>query len=241
MLTHRNLVANVAQTRPVQDVQSDDVVIAIMPFFHIYGMTVLLNAVLHARARLVMMPQLRPRGVPRHHRQPQGHGGLHRAAGCGGARQASVGRHLRPVDAASGPLRRGTARRGTRPRSRGPPRLPHGAGLRHDRTQPGQPRTPLDGGKRLVGSVGPFGAAGWTAANSASRLVDPTTATRSEFPQRVSARPGVVVQGAESWPVTSATRRRRRRRSTTTAGCAPETWPAWIPPAACTSSTGSRN
>ena len=56
MLTHRNLVANVAQTRPVQDVAPDDVVIAIMPFFHIYGMTVLLNAVLHARARLVMMP-----------------------------------------------------------------------------------------------------------------------------------------------------------------------------------------
>jgi acyl-CoA synthetase (AMP-forming)/AMP-acid ligase II len=54
-LTHRNLVANIAQTRPVQDVGADDVVIAIMPFFHIYGMTVLLNAVLHARARLVMM------------------------------------------------------------------------------------------------------------------------------------------------------------------------------------------
>ena len=56
MLTHRNLVANVAQIRPVQDVEADDAVIAVLPFFHIYGMTVLLNAVLHARARLVMMP-----------------------------------------------------------------------------------------------------------------------------------------------------------------------------------------
>ena len=27
-----------------------------LPFFHIYGMTVLLNAALHARARLVIMP-----------------------------------------------------------------------------------------------------------------------------------------------------------------------------------------
>src|SRR6478672_3698539 len=56
MLTHRNLVANVAQIRTVQDVEADDVVIAFLPFFHIYGMTVLLNAVLRARARLVMMP-----------------------------------------------------------------------------------------------------------------------------------------------------------------------------------------
>ena len=41
MLTHRNLVANVAQTRPVQDVQADDVVRRCsVGFFHIYGMTV---------------------------------------------------------------------------------------------------------------------------------------------------------------------------------------------------------
>ena len=49
--------------------------------------------------------------------------------------------------------------------------------------------TPLDGGKRLVGSVAPIGAAGWTAANSVSKLVDPRPATRSTSPQRVSARP----------------------------------------------------
>ena len=56
MLTHRNLVANVAQIRPLHGMVADDVVIAVLPFFHIYGMTVLLNAALHARARLVMMP-----------------------------------------------------------------------------------------------------------------------------------------------------------------------------------------
>ena len=55
MLTHRNLVANVAQIRAAQDVEADDAVIAFLPFFHIYGMTVLLNAVLRARARLVTM------------------------------------------------------------------------------------------------------------------------------------------------------------------------------------------
>ncbi|MBI3216398.1 MAG: 4-coumarate--CoA ligase family protein [Mycobacterium sp.] len=56
MLTHRNLVANVAQIRPIQGVREHDIVLAVLPFFHIYGMTVLLNAALHARAKLVIMP-----------------------------------------------------------------------------------------------------------------------------------------------------------------------------------------
>ena len=47
MLTHRNLAANVAQIRPVQGMVADDRILAVLPFFHIYGMTVLLNAALH--------------------------------------------------------------------------------------------------------------------------------------------------------------------------------------------------
>ena len=57
MLTHRNLVANVAQIRPLLAMGSDDKVLAVLPFFHIYGMTVLLNAALHARATLIVMPR----------------------------------------------------------------------------------------------------------------------------------------------------------------------------------------
>ncbi|MCF8589634.1 AMP-binding protein [Gordonia liuliyuniae] len=56
-LSHRNLVANVSQTAPIQGFRSDDVVLAVLPFFHIYGMTVLLNAALKARATLVVMPK----------------------------------------------------------------------------------------------------------------------------------------------------------------------------------------
>lgn len=56
MLTHTNLAANVAQIRPIQGLVPEDRVLAVLPFFHIYGMTVLLNSVLHARARLVIMP-----------------------------------------------------------------------------------------------------------------------------------------------------------------------------------------
>ncbi|WP_449282893.1 AMP-binding protein [Leucobacter sp.] len=57
MLTHRNLVANVSQCGPVIDVERDDRVLAVLPFFHIYGMTVLLNLALRARAALVTMPR----------------------------------------------------------------------------------------------------------------------------------------------------------------------------------------
>jgi acyl-CoA synthetase (AMP-forming)/AMP-acid ligase II len=36
---------------------SGDTVLAVLLFFHIYGMTVLLNAALHARATLIVMPR----------------------------------------------------------------------------------------------------------------------------------------------------------------------------------------
>lgn len=58
MLSHRNLVANVHQCRPVIDISPDDRVLAVLPFFHIYGMTVLLNLALRQRATLVTMPRV---------------------------------------------------------------------------------------------------------------------------------------------------------------------------------------
>lgn len=57
ILTHRNLVANVAQCGPIMDIDHDDRVLAVLPFFHIYGMTVLLNIALKRRASLVTMPK----------------------------------------------------------------------------------------------------------------------------------------------------------------------------------------
>lgn len=56
MLTHTNLVANVLQDLPI-GVRPDDVVPCVLPFFHIYGMTVLLNVALRTRARLVTLPR----------------------------------------------------------------------------------------------------------------------------------------------------------------------------------------
>ncbi|MHC3456127.1 AMP-binding protein [Streptomyces prasinus] len=56
-LTHVNLVANVAQAAPMQRITSADTLLAVMPFFHIYGLTVLLNSALRARARLAVLPR----------------------------------------------------------------------------------------------------------------------------------------------------------------------------------------
>ncbi|MEX3016287.1 AMP-binding protein [Gymnodinialimonas hymeniacidonis] len=57
MLTHRNLVANVTQSAAVAQIKPDDVTIAFLPFFHIYGMTVLMNLFLNQRAKIVTLPR----------------------------------------------------------------------------------------------------------------------------------------------------------------------------------------
>jgi acyl-CoA synthetase (AMP-forming)/AMP-acid ligase II len=57
MLTHHNLVANICQSQPVQPITGDDRVIGVLPFFHIYGMTVVMNGALREGATIVTMPR----------------------------------------------------------------------------------------------------------------------------------------------------------------------------------------
>ena len=57
MLTHRNLVANLAQTAAVITVTEDESFVAVLPFFHIYGMQVLMNLGLYLGATVVTMPR----------------------------------------------------------------------------------------------------------------------------------------------------------------------------------------
>src|SRR5216117_3748324 len=57
MLTHRNLVANLIQTAAVHRVTGEDRIIAVLPFFHIYGMQVVMNLALWRGATLVTMPR----------------------------------------------------------------------------------------------------------------------------------------------------------------------------------------
>ena len=58
MLTHRNLVANIAQSSIPIDVNRDDRVMAVLPFFHIYGMNTIMNLTLYRRGTLVTMPKM---------------------------------------------------------------------------------------------------------------------------------------------------------------------------------------
>jgi len=57
MLTHGNLVANIAQSAAALPMEGADTVIAVLPFFHIYGLQVILNGGLHAGATLVVLPR----------------------------------------------------------------------------------------------------------------------------------------------------------------------------------------
>ena len=57
MLTHRNLVTNTIQVGVQQDVREDERMIGILPFFHIYGMTVVMNLALSRGATIVTMPR----------------------------------------------------------------------------------------------------------------------------------------------------------------------------------------
>ena len=57
MLTHRNLVSNIAQALGAVTLGEDDAFVAVLPFFHIYGMQVLMNFGLRVGATIVTMPR----------------------------------------------------------------------------------------------------------------------------------------------------------------------------------------
>src|SRR5580658_9570058 len=62
MLTHRNLVANLAQFIPMWPYGEDDVACAVLPFFHSYGMTVIMNMSLRCGSTMVILPRFSPIG-----------------------------------------------------------------------------------------------------------------------------------------------------------------------------------
>jgi acyl-CoA synthetase (AMP-forming)/AMP-acid ligase II len=57
MLTHRNVVANICQMAAHARDRDDERVIAVLPFFHIYGLVVLMNLPLYRGATVVTMPR----------------------------------------------------------------------------------------------------------------------------------------------------------------------------------------
>jgi 4-coumarate--CoA ligase len=57
MLSHRNLIANIAQVTTSLELSEDETLIAVLPFFHIYGMQVIMNSGLRVGATVVTMPR----------------------------------------------------------------------------------------------------------------------------------------------------------------------------------------
>ncbi|MCN9243280.1 4-coumarate--CoA ligase family protein [Streptomyces sp. RY43-2] len=57
MLTHRSIATNLAQLEPLVPANPGDRLLAVLPFFHIYGLTTLMNGPLRKGATVVVLPR----------------------------------------------------------------------------------------------------------------------------------------------------------------------------------------
>jgi acyl-CoA synthetase (AMP-forming)/AMP-acid ligase II len=57
MLTHRQIATNLAQLQPAVAARPGDRILAVLPLFHIYGLTALMNAPLRLGATVVVLPR----------------------------------------------------------------------------------------------------------------------------------------------------------------------------------------
>ena len=182
MLTHRNLVANVAQIRPLHGMVADDVVVAVLPFFHIYGMTVLLNAALHARARLVIMPSFDLgeflASIANHKCT---------IAFIAPPVAVALAKHpliddydlgsLNVVMSGAAPL---DADLGQAVADRLGCRVVQGYGM--SELSPVSHITPFDAGAHDVAGTAPLSSVGWTVSNAASKIINPETGDEINVP-----------------------------------------------------------
>ena len=65
MLSHRNLMANVAQTAAWNHNAKDgeEVMLGVIPFFHVYGMTVAMNLAVKMAATMILLPRFNTKDV----------------------------------------------------------------------------------------------------------------------------------------------------------------------------------
>ena len=65
MLTHRALLANLDQVAQVEPpmIHGDDVVLGVLPLFHVYGLNAVLGSVLKRRAKLVLVDRFDPQAT----------------------------------------------------------------------------------------------------------------------------------------------------------------------------------
>lgn len=182
MLTHTNLVANVAQIRPLQGMNRDDRLLAVLPFFHIYGMTVLLNAALHARAQLIVMPSfdlaeflsnIAERRCTYAYIAPPVAVALAKHPLVDSYDLSSLHGIMSGAASLDAELGHAVAQRlGCQ--------VVQGYGM--SELSPVSHVTPKDGGLSTVGTVAPLDSCGWTVPNSESKIVDPETGAEIGVP-----------------------------------------------------------
>jgi acyl-CoA synthetase (AMP-forming)/AMP-acid ligase II len=190
MLTHRNLVANMAQIRPLLAMRPEDRVLAVLPFFHIYGMTVLLNAALQARATLVVMPRFDLAeflGSIQKHRVTYGF--IAPPVAVALAKHPLVDRYdlssLRTMLSGAAPL---DAELGTAVAKRLKVRMIQGYGM--SELSPVSHCMPADGGQERFGEIAPLSSCGWPVPNTINKIVDPATGTEVACPAEGLSEPG---------------------------------------------------
>ncbi|MGZ5422459.1 MAG: 4-coumarate--CoA ligase family protein [Aeromicrobium sp.] len=181
-LTHRNLVANVAQIRPLHGMVADDVVVAVLPFFHIYGMTVLLNAALHARARLIIMGSF---DLDEFLANIANHKCT--IAFIAPPVAVALAKHpliddydlgsLNVVMSGAAPL---DADLGQAVADRLGCRVVQGYGM--SELSPVSHITPFDAGAHEMNATAPLSSVGWTVSNAASKIINPETGDEIDFP-----------------------------------------------------------
>jgi long-chain acyl-CoA synthetase len=62
MLTHYNLIVNVEQVKAWTALQPGEPTLSVLPFFHIFGMTVAMNSPIYQRSAMFLLPD--PRDIP---------------------------------------------------------------------------------------------------------------------------------------------------------------------------------
>jgi acyl-CoA synthetase (AMP-forming)/AMP-acid ligase II len=189
MLTHRNLVANMEQLRAIHRIGADDVLVGALPFFHIYGQTVVLNLGLSQGATIVTMPHfelgafldiLETHRVTRAHIAPPVVLGLAKAPGVEGRDLA-----LRVVISGAAPLDADTAERAGE-RLGAPVRQGYGM-------TEASPVTHFAADEELEG-LDP-GTIGHLVPDTEGRLVDPETGEDSDEDGEIWIRGPQVMRG----------------------------------------------
>ena len=184
MLTHRNLVANVAQIGPALDLRRDDRILALLPFFHIYGMTVLLNASMAARAALVVVPKFQLEQLLE---TIQDHlvtfAFIAPPVALSLAKSASVDRYdlssLDVVLSGAAPL---DAALGRAVEQRLGVTVLQGYGMTE--LSPVSHIMPRDGGMASRGARASLDSCGWPVPNTRNKLVDPETGDEIDLPAK---------------------------------------------------------